>query len=747
MMERARTALGRRARHVVSAITAGLLVAAGAVAVAPAYAQDSPADRTFTSLEEAAEAGAIDIATVVAIRKKRKVQAFAIFEGEKIAAAYGSGDKAGIARAAALLKETRTAVLARTDISAVRTYQLVPVALVSLVDETATLRLLNDNMVRSIAVDYKNQLWLEDSLPLIRQPQLGASGVDGRGATVVTIDTGADLTQFEFGSCTGPGVPETCRVPVMLDTAPDDGMVDDNGHGTNTSAIAASVAPGAQIVPIDAFADGGIMDHDGIAALDWVLANRASRNIRAVNMSFGRGEHFNTTCMGGWFARNPYQWPFQMLRGAGTLPVLSAGNNAVSGSSFTDGIGYPACTLGAVAVGATYPVGLPDKQMFSSCTDPGPISVDQIACFSQDGALLDILAPGVNIDAAGIQMSGTSQAAPHVTGAAAVLAQVRPSSTSDDLLSFLRTSQVNLVDPRTGRTHPRLDLTDAVRAAAPVPNDDRGAARVLTGQGGRTAQTTWTATKEAGEPDHAGNAGGASVWYQWTPTQTAPATFTTDGSDFDTLLAVYRSTAGGLSLLGANDNSGTALTSTVTVPVHAGDTILIAVDGSLGMGSAFAATGQARLTWNLPNDQIAQAVTVPPVTTINGVGVSGSNVAATKEAGEPHHCGDSFSSASVWYRYTPTSDQSIRLRAGGVQLLCVAVYRAASAITVPAFTQLTFETAAADDQGWPIDLNFDATVGNSYWIAVDGVSVESNCTPAGQCFYTTPTGPFSFQLN
>lgn len=710
----------------------------------PPDPKESPAERTFTSLEEAVEAGAIDPITVVALRKGKKVEAFAILESDKVLDAYGTGEKDGVARAAELVKGIRDTVLARHDLTAIWSYDLVPVALVPLRDEASVLRLLNDDLVRSIAADYKNQLWLEDSLPLIRQPALAASGVDGRGVTVVTIDTGADLTQPEFGMCTAPGVPATCRVPVMMDTAPDDGAVDDNGHGTNTSAIAAGVAPGAQIVPIDAFAGGGIMDHDAIAAIDWVLANRAARNIRAVNMSFGRGEHYNTTCGGGWFSRNPYQQSFQMLRAGGVLPVLSAGNAATVGGSYVDGIGYPACTLGAVAVGATYPVMSTDKVMFSSCTDPGPIVVDQVACFSQGGDLLDVVAPGVFIDAAGIQMSGTSQAAPHVAGAAAVLAQVRPSSTSDDLRSFLRTSHTTVLDPRGGRFHPRLDLTDAVRAAAPVPNDNRASATVLAAAGGRTAQTTWTATKESGEPDHAGNAGGASVWFRWTATYTGPATFTTDGSDFDTLLGVYQANG---TLLGANDNVGAALTSAVTVPVSTGDTILIAVDGVRPVGGVFAGTGQARLTWNLRNDQIADAIALPSLITINGVGVSGSNVAATHEFGEPHHCGDQFSTASVWYRYTASTTQTIRLRASGVQPLCVAVYQAAATIALPSFAQLTWSAAGADDQGYPIDFDFEAVAGNSYWIAVDGVSMEYACNPSGQCFYHTSMGQFGFQLN
>jgi len=51
------------------------------------------------------------------------------------------------------------------------------------------------------------------------------------------------------------------------------------------------------------------------------------------------------------------------------------------------------------------------------------------------------------------------------------------------------------------------------------------------------------ATKEPGEPNHAGDVGGHSLWYSWTATSSNPVTFDTIGSSFDTLLAVYTGNA------------------------------------------------------------------------------------------------------------------------------------------------------------------------------------------------------------
>ena len=75
--------------------------------------------------------------------------------------------------------------------------------------------------------------------------------------------------------------------------------------------------------------------------------------------------------------------------------------------------------------------------------------------------------------------------------------------------------------------------------AAPPDNDNFSAAIVLRAATGSYFGANQEATKETGEPLHAGNAGGASVWYRWVAPSTGVATFDTFGSGFDTVLAVY----------------------------------------------------------------------------------------------------------------------------------------------------------------------------------------------------------------
>ena len=88
------------------------------------------------------------------------------------------------------------------------------------------------------------------------------------------------------------------------------------------------------------------------------------------------------------------------------------------------------------------------------------------------------------------------------------------------------------------------------------------------------------------------------------------ATFSTEGSDFDTLLGVYKSAPnGGLVTVASSDDVAGATTSRVQFPVTAGDVLLIAIDGRQFTPTT-AASGQLRLTVNLPNDNVADALPI-----------------------------------------------------------------------------------------------------------------------------------------
>ena len=130
--------------------------------------------------------------------------------------------------------------------------------------------------------------------------------------------------------------------------------------------------------------------------------------------------------------------------------------------------------------------------------------------------------------------------------------------------------------------------------ASGANNDNFAGAFWMSGVSGSASGSNATATKESGEPDHAGNAGGASVWWQFIPTASGQATIDTFGSAFDTLFAVYTGSAvDALTPVASNDNSGGAQ-SRVTFNVTKGVTYHAAVDGFSG------ATGAITLNWTLP---------------------------------------------------------------------------------------------------------------------------------------------------
>ena len=118
------------------------------------------------------------------------------------------------------------------------------------------------------------------------------------------------------------------------------------------------------------------------------------------------------------------------------------------------------------------------------------------------------------------------------------------------------------------------------RVAPGIPNDDFSNASALPASDAFITGTNVGATEEAGEPDHATRPGGNSVWYKWTASASGIVSVNTDGSSFDTVLAVYTGTAvNALTLVGANDDYFGDTASFLTFTATAGVTYYIAVDG------------------------------------------------------------------------------------------------------------------------------------------------------------------------
>lgn len=348
-------------------------------------------------------------------------------------------------------------------VQVLRDYNNLPLAFYRVSNREALVDLLNDPNVKAVYPNRINQPTTMESLPLINQPQANTQGFNGTGSSVAVLDTGVNYLHSDFG-CTAVNSPSsTCRVVYSFDSAPDDGALDDDGHGSNVSAIVSKVASKTKIIGIDVFrkvrVNGQLLssayDSDIIAGINWAVNNAKTYNIKAINLSLGvSGVKYTSQC-----SNSSYATAFANARAAGVVPVVASGNDA-----FPDGISSPACVAGAVRVGAVYDSNIGGVSWGKpvKCTD-STTAADKVACFSNGGSLVTLLAPGAMITAGGYTMGGTSQATPHVAGAIALLRanSVTPTETIDQTINRLRTTGKPITDPRTGLVFPRIDLLAA----------------------------------------------------------------------------------------------------------------------------------------------------------------------------------------------------------------------------------------------------------------------------------------------
>lgn len=361
-----------------------------------------------------------------------------------------SGKKTSTKQALAVYKQIKNSTLQSfdpTEIKQLRDYSHLPMSVVRVNASRGLEQLMRHPQIKAVYEDTIQELFLNDSLPLIGQPAATAQGATGAGTAVAILDTGVDYTHPAFGSCTSPGVPSGCKVVYAQDFAPDDGGLDVHGHGTNVAGISLGVAPDTRILALDVFDGEFGSSTDIIAAINWSIANQATYNIAAINMSLGGGQHFSE-------CTDVFTTPISDAKTAGILVAVASGNNG-----YKDSMASPACSAGAVSVGAVY-----DSSMgtinWGICLDK--TAADQVTCFSNSAPFLDLLAPGALITAAGIVMGGTSQATPHVAGAAAVLAQLFPAETADQWLERLKKTGVAVNDDENSLITARIDIHEAI---------------------------------------------------------------------------------------------------------------------------------------------------------------------------------------------------------------------------------------------------------------------------------------------
>ncbi|MGY1497462.1 S8 family peptidase [Streptomyces sp. QTS52] len=225
----------------------------------------------------------------------------------------------------------------------------------------------------------------------------------GTGVTVYVIDTGIRISHKDFGG----------RASYGWDFVGDDRRAGDgNGHGTHVAATIAGSALGvakkARVVSVRVLDDAGSgTTAQVIAGIDWVTRHAGKPAVANLSLGGYRNTRLDTA------VRNS-------IASAVTYTV-AAGNAGEPAEAYS-----PAGVKEAITVGATGPT-------------------DARADFSNWGPALDLFAPGVSITSASyasdtgrVTYSGTSMAAPHVAGAAALYLAEQPKSSPAQVAKALK---------------------------------------------------------------------------------------------------------------------------------------------------------------------------------------------------------------------------------------------------------------------------------------------------------------------
>jgi minor extracellular protease Epr len=246
----------------------------------------------------------------------------------------------------------------------------------------------------------------------IRLPFSWKYGLTGKGIKIAVVDSGIDSTHQDLSIAGGESfVPYTTSYH------------DDNGHGTHVAGIIGAL--NNEIGTVGSAYDSSlyavkVLDSEGfgylseiIAGIDWAISN----DMDIINLSLGT--QTTSTALKSIVDR-AYQ--------NGIIVVASSGN---FGSSETiDNVAYPARYESVIAVGAV------DTNL-------------RVTDFSSSGKELEVAAPGQSIFSTFVgntykKMSGTSMAAPYVTGNLALLKQANPNASVDEIRNILKANIVDL---------------------------------------------------------------------------------------------------------------------------------------------------------------------------------------------------------------------------------------------------------------------------------------------------------------
>lgn len=410
----------------------------------------------------------------------------------------------------------------------------------------------------------------------IEAPAAHTAGQSGSGVTVAVIDTGIDLDHPDLKGNINTALAKDCTgTNITAD--------DDEGHGTHVAGTIAAiddgngvvgVAPAAKVVSVKVLKSNGSGSWtDVICGIDYVTANKDV--IQVANLSLG-GSGSSAGCQNG----DALEQAVCNAVDAGVTVVVAAGNDSKDAAGFV-----PAAYRGAITVSAFSDTD--GSTTDAGCSGIGPWKTcDEVfASFSNYGSIVDVMAPGVNINSTLMgggygTKSGTSMAAPHVAGVAALAIGSKLATTPADVEALLKntgecpgggsstsgTCEGTWSGDPDGITEPMVNAADAVAGSTSDESTTNNAAPTASftdsctdltcsftdtssDSDGSIASWSWTfgdgATSTAQNPSHT---------YEADDTYTVTLTVVDDGGATGTTshsVSVQATATGGISLSAA----------------------------------------------------------------------------------------------------------------------------------------------------------------------------------------------------